>query len=42
MVSERVLLYSAGSGVKRVEEDLVGFRMRSFSFVHWDKESRYG
>src|SRR6478609_7712926 len=27
-----VLLYSAGSGVKRVEVDLSGFRMRSFSF----------
>ena len=28
-----VLLYSAGSGVKRVAVDLSGFRMRSFSFV---------
>jgi len=29
-----VVLYSAGSGVKRVAVDLSGFRMRSFSFVH--------
>ena len=29
-----VVLYSAGSGVKRVAVDLSGFRIRSFSFVH--------
>ena len=29
-----VVLYSSGSGVKRVAGDLSGFRMRSFSFVH--------
>ena len=29
-----VVLYSAGSGVKRVEEDLSGFSSRSFSLVH--------
>ena len=28
------VVYSAGSGVKRVAVDLSGFRMRSFSFVH--------
>ena len=29
-----VVLYSAGSGVKRVAVDLLRFRMRSFSFLH--------
>ena len=42
MVSDSVLLYSAGSGVKRVDEDLVGFKWRSFSLVHSDRELRYG
>lgn len=38
----RVMSYSAGSGVKRVEEDFSGFSMRLFSLVHWKMSFRYG
>ena len=37
-----VVLYSAGSGVNRVEEDLSGLSRRSFSLVHEYICSRYG
>jgi len=33
IVKLRVVLYSAGSGVKRVHVDLSGFRSSSFSLV---------
>ena len=36
------MLYSAGSGVKRVDDDLSGFRMRLFSVVQVYMVSRYG
>jgi len=42
MESDSWVLYSAGSGVKRVEEDLSGFRMRSFWIVQSKMELRYG
>jgi len=34
MCRSSVTLYSAGSGVKSVAVDLLGFRMTSFSLVH--------
>jgi len=36
------VLYSAGSGVKRVDEDLSGLRIKLFSVVHVCIVSRYG
>ena len=39
--SSRLLLYSAGSGVNRVQVVLSGFSMRLF-FVHANTLSRYG
>ena len=38
----RLLLYSAGSGVNRVQVVLSGFSMRLFSFVHANTFCRYG
>ena len=37
-----VVLYSAGSGMKKVAVDLSGFRIRSFSLVYVNISSRYG
>ena len=42
MVRDRLLLYSAGSGVKSVAVDLSGLRMRSLVVVHWWMVLRYG
>ena len=42
IVSVKVVLYSAGSGVKSVDVDLFGFSMSSLSDVHLYSVSRYG
>ena len=38
----RLLIYSAGSGVNRVQVDLSGFSMRLFCFVQAKTFCRYG
>ena len=42
IVSVKVVLYSVGSGVKSVDDDLSGFSMSSLSDVHLYSVSRYG
>ena len=42
MVRFSSVLYSAGSGVKSVEVDLSGLRMRSLDLVHAKMSCRYG
>jgi len=42
IVRLRLVLYSAGSGVKSVPVDLSGFRVSSFSIVHSNSVFRYG
>ena len=41
MLRSRLLVYSAGSGVKRVQVVLFGFSMRLFCFVQ-EKNCMYG
>lgn len=42
MVRFSSVLYSAGSGMKSVEVDLSGLRMRSLDLVHAKMSCRYG
>ena len=42
IVSVKVVLYSAGSGVKSVDDDLSGLSMSSLSDVHLYSVFRYG
>ena len=42
ILRSRLLLYSAGSGVNRVQVVLFGFSVRLFCFVHAKPLCRYG
>ena len=42
IVRSRLLVYSAGSGVSRVQVDLSGFSKRVFCFVHAKTLCMYG
>ena len=42
ILRSRLLLYSAGSGMNRVQVVLSGFSMRMFCFVHAKTVCRYG
>ena len=42
ILSSRLLVYSAGSGVNRVQVVLSGFSMRLFCFVQANTVCRYG
>ena len=42
ILRSRLLLYSAGSGVNRVQVDLSGFSVRLFCFVQANTVCRYG